>query len=412
MHWPAGLRIAFMVPLLLGVLIIAPTHLPQASPSGTSPASFVLSTQIPLHPYPAALAAGDFDRDGRVDLAVVNGDSATVSILSGTGSGSFVASRTVRVPAHADSIAVSDLNGDGKQDLVIGTTTHASGSITVLLGRGDGAFGVRHTYALGHGAGIRNAGAVLVADVNGDHRRDIVTARGSRIVVLLGRGDGTCRPARTYLADAAGSIASFALGKLDSGGALDVVAGSQEGVNTPVGALTTMFGTSGGGFGRARTTRTGLLIPDKLALRDVNHDGRPDLLVANTADVMDYGSGGQNHTALVVSLGLGNGRFSRRGQYDFGTLGPSAFKLADFNGDGNVDLLAASAEGLDLLLGNGDGSFQAADRFDATRRVGGALVAVADFNHDGEPDLAVAAASGHRLSIFLNRTGAAGAGRL
>jgi len=410
MHWPAGQRIALVGSLVLGVLAIAATGLPQSTLADPLPVSFVLRTQIPLHPSPRALAVGDFNRDGRIDLAVVNGSAATVSILFGTGNGKFVAPRAVRVPANADSIAVSYINGGGKEDLVVGATTHASGSITALLGGGDGSFGKRHTYPLGYSAGIRNAGTVSVTDVNGDQSPDIVAARGSRVMVLLGRGDGTCRAARAYLADANGSIASFALGKLNGDAAPDVVAGSQEGVNTPAGALSTMFGAAGG-FGRARTTSTGLLIPDRLALRDVDHDGKLDLIVANTADVMDYGSGGQNHAAIVVSLGLGDGSFSRLAEYDFGTLGPSALKLADFNGDGNVDLLAASGEGLDLLLGNGDGSFQSANRFDATPRVGGALVAVGDFDNDGQPDLAVAAASGDQLSIFLNRTGAAKAER-
>ena len=67
----------------------------------------------------------------------------------------------------------------------------------------------------------------------------------------------------------------------------------------------------------------------------------------------------------------------------------------------------ASTAGLTLLLGNGDGSFQAPDQFDATPRQGGALVAVADFNGDGRPDLAAAAMGGDELSVFLNRSGAA-----
>jgi hypothetical protein len=407
-------RSTLVASLLLGVVAVALAGLPQASPGGPLPAdplpaSFLLGGQMPLRPYPRALAVGDFDRDGRLDLAVVNGSRATVSILFGTGTGRFVAPHAVRVPADADAVAVADLDGDRRQDLVVGATTHASGSISVLLGRGDGTFGERHTYPLGYGAGIRNAATVEVADVNGDRRPDVVTARGSRMMVLLGRGDGTCRAARSSVADADGSIASFALGRLERDALPDVVAGSQEGVNTPAGALTIMSGAGAGGYRRAGTTRTGLLIPEKLALRDVDHDGARDLLVADTADVADYGSGGEDHAAIVVSLGRGDGGFSRPAEYDFGDMGPSALELADFNGDGNVDLLVASADGLYLLQGNGDGSFGEADELDATRRTGGALVAVGDFDTDGRPDLAVAAASGHQLSIFLGRAGAAGA---
>ena len=222
-------------------------------------------------------------------------------------------------------------------------------------------------------------------------------------MVLLGRRNGTFGAAHAYLADSAGSIASFALSKLDGDGTPDAVAGSQEGVNSPVGALSVLLGRGNGGFKAATTRRTGFLIPDELALADVNHDGKRDLLVANTADVTDYDQDAQGYSAIVVSLGRGDGTFAQTAEYDVGSDGPSAFKLADFNGDGNLDLLLATGPGLYLLLGYGDGSFQAADQVDTTVRAGGGLVAVGNFNNDGKPDLAVAA--GRTLSIFLNRSG-------
>ena len=273
----------------------------------------------------------------------------------------------------------------------------------MLLGRGDGTFGRPHTYVLGGSAGIRNPGTLSVADLNGDRKPDIVAARGNKVVVLLGRGDGTFKSSRAYLADAAGSIASFAVGKLDGDRTPDVVAGSQEGVNVPGGAVSVLRGTGSGGFKAPRTTRTGMLIPDKLALRDVNGDGTPDLLVANTAAAVDNEAGDHDYAAIVVSLGRGNGTFFRLAEYDFDSQGPSAFRVADFNRDGEFDLLTASPYGMTLFLGNGDGTFQAPDHFDTTPRVGGALVAVADFDGDGRPDIAVAAGSGHELSVFLNR---------
>ena len=172
----------------------------------------------------------------------------------------------------------------------------------------------------------------------------------------------------------------------------------------PEGAVGVLRGTAAGGFKAPRTTRTGMLIPDKLALRDVNGDGKPDLLVANTAAAVDNGAGDHDYSAIVVSLGRGNGTFSRLTEYDFDSQGPSAFRVADFNRDGKLDLLTASPYGMTLSLGRGDGTFQALDQFDTTSRVGGALVAVADFNGDGRPDLAVAAMAGHELSVFVNRT--------
>ncbi len=405
---------AFWASLVLGLLAIAAVVLLQAarptpavlsSAGGAPPAelSFKVETRVPIRPYPRALAAADFDRDGHKDLAVVNNSPDTVTILFGTGTAHFVSPHATRVPANADSIAVADVDRNGRLDLVVGVSA-GRGSVSVLLGKGDGTFARPHTTVLGGSAGTRNPGTLSVADLNGDHRPDIIAARAGRVLVLLGRGDGTFKPARGCLADAAGSIASFAVGRLDGDHTPDVVAGSQEGVNMPVGAVSVLRGTDSGGFRTPRTTRTGLLIPDKLALRDVNGDGKPDLLVANTAAAIDHEAGDHDYAAIAVSIGRGNGTFSRLEEYDFGMQGASAFLVADFNRDGRLDLLHASTAGMTQLLANGDGTFQAPDQFDTTPRVGGALVALGDFDSDGRPDLAVAAMAGHELSVFVNRT--------
>jgi hypothetical protein len=436
MNRPTG-RIAFAVLLACGLLALAVMSPPRAagavpgvsslggfvsvtqSPASSScpygnadrlvdlpPATFLLKRQLRIRPYPRALAVGDFNRDGRKDVALINDGSAKVSILFGEGNGNFGSRRAFAIPKYASSIAVANLNGGSKQDLIIGVDASYGrrATVSVLLGKGDGTFKARRTYSLGNAESTRNPGTLAIADLNGDRHPDIVSAKGGKMMVLLGRRDGTFRAAHAYLADSAGSIASFALGKLDGDDTPDAVAGSQEGVNAPIGALSMSLGKGNGGFKAASTQRTGFLIPDQLALADVNHDGKRDLLVANTADVIDYGQNGPNYGAIVVSLGRGDGTFAQTAEYDVGSDGPSAFKLADFNGDGNLDLLLASAEGLYLLLGYGDGSFQTANQFDATQRAGGALVAVGDFDNDGKPDLAVAGAAGHTLSIFLNRS--------
>lgn len=418
---------ALLVLLASALLVLAVTTLRQGSrstaddlPSGgarpspasvtdklpdAAQASFVLTRNVAIRPYPDALAVGDFNRDGKEDLAVLNGDTATVSLLFGRGNGDFGPRRAVRVPKNADSLGVADLNRDGKLDLIVGVEASQGkqGTISVRLGHGDGTFAVRRTYGLGYGAGTRRVAALAIADLNRDRRLDILTASGDRVRVLLGRGDGTFGARHAYVAGANGSITSFALGDLNGDGVKDVIAGSQEGVNQPAGALSVLLGRGNGAFRAAHTDATNFLIPDKLAVADLNRDGKRDLLVANTADVVDY-DGGPNYCALVVSLGRGDGTFSQAAEYDFGSQGSSAFKLADFNGDGDTDLLVASVEGMHLLRGNGDGSFQAPVGFDTTQRPGGALVAVADFDQDGKPDLAVAAAGGDTLSIFLNRS--------
>jgi len=426
-------RIAFALLLVCGLLVTAVTSPPRAPgtvlgggsvsvtqplasnsyPYGSAdrlvdlpPASLLLKRQIWIRPYPRALAVGDFNRDGRKDLALINSGSARVSILFGLGNGNFGMRRAFAIPKYAASIAVADLNGGGKQDLIVGVDASygRQATVSVLLGKGDGTFKARRTYGLGYGRSTRSSGTLAIADLNGDRHPDIVSAKGHSLMVLLGRGNGTFGAAHAYLADAWSSIASFALGKLDGDVTPDAVAGSQEGVNVPFGALSVLLGKGNGGFRAASTQRTDFLIPDHLALADVNHDGKRDLLVANTADLVDRAWLGLTYCAIVVSLGRGDGTFSQTAYHDVGSFGPTAFKLADFNDDGNLDLLLASV-GVYLLLGYGDGTFQAGDQFDTTIREGGARVAVGDFNNDGQPDLAVAGAAGRTLDIFLNRSG-------
>jgi hypothetical protein len=124
-----------------------------AGSARVAPAGFVLKRQIPLLAYPRAIAVGDFDRDGRKDLAVVNSRPATVSILFGLGKGRFGRRHSVAVPENAQAIAVANLDPGGRPDLVIGIASYwgDDGSyhphrVVVRLGRGDGTFEAGRTY--------------------------------------------------------------------------------------------------------------------------------------------------------------------------------------------------------------------------------------------------------------------------
>jgi hypothetical protein len=117
-----------------------------------------------------------------------------------------------------------------------------------------------------------------------------------------------------------------------------------------------------------------------VAVSDLNHDGKPDLIVAN------YGS------ALEVLFGYGDGTFRRvvKVKYGGGGISPWSVAVADVNGDGNPDLLGAdrALNTVTVVLGNGDGTFQAAVTYSSGGQ-GAFSIAVADVNGDGKPDLAV-----------------------
>ena len=169
------------------------------------------------------------------------------------------------------------------------------------------------------------------------------------------------------------------------------MAGCIEGINSPKGIVSVLLGKGNGGFGTARTHATGYLLPWGLALADINHDGRADLVINNDDDVADQGiAPGVDYAAIQVSLGAGNATFSQVAEYDLGELGNGALAVADFNRDGNPDFAVVLNSGFDVFPGSGDGTFQTPVVVPHSHWSGDAHEAVGDFNGDRRANVAVA----------------------
>ena len=142
---------------------------------------------------PVAVAVGDFNGDGKADLAVANSASGSnnISVLLGKGDGSFATA--VSYPAHSGptAVAVGDFNGDGKPDLAV--VNQSSDDVSILIGDGNGTFQPPVDYATPAGPS-----SVMVTDVNGDGVEDLVVTTFSTVTILLGHGDGTFVPSTTY----------------------------------------------------------------------------------------------------------------------------------------------------------------------------------------------------------------------
>src|ERR1039457_4989139 len=151
--------------------------------------------------------------DGKLDLAAANG--VGVSVLLGNGDGAFQPAVTYAAGTYTESIAVGDFNGDGKLDLVVTNNLSSGGTVSVLLGNGDGTFQAPRNYNVG-----TYPYSVAVGDFNGDGKPDLVVTNNTSstadsVSVLLGNGDGTFQPA---LNSAAGTdLLSVAVGDFSAG---------------------------------------------------------------------------------------------------------------------------------------------------------------------------------------------------
>ncbi len=331
----------------------------------TQPASTFLSpTNVTTDSGPVAVAAGDFNGDGKPDLAVVNSIGADVSVLLGNGDGTFQTARNYPVGSNPVAIVAGDFNGDNKLDLAV--ISQGQSQVFVLLGNGNGTFQT----ALASNAG-GSPGALAAADFNRDGKLDLAVANPTSggVNVLLGNGNGSFQSPVFYASDT--GAASVAVGDVNADGKVDVVTGNSNSVSV-------LLGNGNGTFQAPlidRAVGTGL---SSVAIADFNGDGRLDVAAVN--------SGSNN---LSILLGNGNGTLQTAVFYA-ASAGPVALVVGDFNGDGRPDLAVANSSSYDVsvLLGKGDGTFQTPSNFIAGVTPMG--IAAADFNGDGRADVAVA----------------------
>ena len=295
-----------------------------------------------------------------------------------------------------DAVVVADLNGDGKPDLIIANS--GSSTVAVLLGNGDGTFQAAVNYAAGGVNLWPEFGSVAAADLNGDNKIDLVVTNScisstdcssGTIGVLLGNGDGTFQPVVVYNSGAP-AARSVAIADLNGDGKPDIVVANCGNLAACPGdgVVGVLLGNGDGTFKPAVTYDSGAPQAVSVAVADVNADGKPDILVANSS-----GTG-----RVSVLLGNGDGTFRASGGY--ASLNAQALAVADVNHDGKLDVVTANMEngGCDagdgsvgVMLGDGKGTFASEVSYDS----GGCFyiahsVAVADVNGDGNPDLLVA----------------------
>ncbi|HWY22227.1 MAG TPA: FG-GAP-like repeat-containing protein [Candidatus Acidoferrum sp.] len=254
-----------------------------------------------------SIAVGDFNNDGKLDVAVngPNGSSQTYGVFLGNGDGTFQPAISGYSNTYALSMATADVNGDGKLDLLATVQNQALG-LNVYLGNGDGTFRTGTNYPACFST------AIVVADFNGDGTPDVGIPCGASLNVLIGNGDGTFQPVVSYGTGGGSVIAS---GDFNGDGKVDVAVG------------TFIFLGNGDGTFQALPSIASI-DPIAMTAGDFNGDGKTDLAMV----IYPY-------SANLIRLFYGNADGTFTDSFLLG--GPlTGMAAGDLNGDGAIDLFA------------------------------------------------------------------------
>jgi len=352
--------------------------------------------------------AADLNADGKPDLAGAGLNA--VSVMLGNGDGTFRPKTDFPVGAQAQAVAGGDFNSDGKMDLVA-TLNSPQFSLALLTGTGTGTFNAPTFFQNTSGF---DSPAIVATDLNGDGRLDLVVmhniacftapCRAARsITVLLGNGNGTFQTPSEI--DVGTGPSSMAVVDLNRDGIKDVAIG---GGNTE---LSILLGVGNGTFVRQPVVT---LVPggdlfsacNDIGVGDLNRDSIQDLVVP-------LGNGEGN----AILIGNGNGTFQVRSRIQIDeTSAPLHVAVADYNRDGFLDIARTMGDGtnglLQILRGNGDGTFQAPNRYLVPPPVssrGGIMILAGDSKCDAKPDVAFVegGAGAPTIDVLTNTNGGA-----
>jgi hypothetical protein len=367
-------------------------------------AGFVAATPMGGGAVTSDLAAADFNRDGKLDVAIASIDATgaqkagSVQILIGNGDATFTPGPILPV-ANPLALVTGDLDGDGWADLV--AVNNGTGTVSVLLNRATA--GAEFRAAADYAVEPKAISAALV-DVDGDGRLDIAVSNGldldastgpdASVSVLINQGGGLFAPHVDYTLGS--TLGGIAAGDLDGDGHPELVVTNVEDITVGTTDVRALYNDPGLGPGvfdvPVSGTFTGLssIPPSRPTLVDLDGDHKLDLITTNNLQ-----------GTVSVLHGDGTGRFEPAVQYAAGAV-TSKLAVGDLNGDGRPDLAVVCTSGnVAVLLNAGAGKFAPAINYGG----GGTLIGIAigDVNGDGKPDLILGTDTGtSELAVLLN----------
>ncbi len=330
--------------------------------------NFPAHTSFAVNRIPATLTIGDFNGDGRLDVA--SGESAGVSMLLNLGAAALRAPITADAEEYGTGGITTDLNKDGLADIVVladAQQFHVPfGQVTAFLGNLNTKFGFTTILS-----GLQGPSLLAAANFNGDGFNDVCDVSGDQLEVVFYTSPGgfgnTSAPVTLPAYPNALAAGSFNPGQ--KGDFADIA--FTDGLS-----LYVMLETGVATFAPATVYAVGSN-PVAVVTRDMNGDGKTDLIVVN-----------HDSDNVSILLGKGDGSFMPAVNYAAGTA-PTVVTTGDFNRDNKIDLAVANGTNVAILLGNGDGTFQAYSNFPATL-AGATSISQESFEVPGIEDIVVA----------------------
>jgi hypothetical protein len=365
--------------------------------AATAGSPFTLgSLTATLPSEPLSMVAADFNADGKVDLAIGTAQAQTpgylVSVFLSNGDGTFTAGPVASEPGMGPgAMIVGDFNGDGKPDIAV--ADFQANTVAILLGNGDGSFTATSASPISVGM---SPAALAVGDFNHDGKLDLMVANAGdkTITVLLGKGDGTFTEAAGSPVSVGAALGSFAVGDFNGDGKLDVAAASN------VESVLIFLGNGDGTFTQAASPS--VAGSASIAAADFNGDGQLDLAVTDFHDstvTILLGKGDGTFTPVSGCCGTSTQQTFTLGLVvaDFNNDGKLDLALAIQNQN--------TGDYVTTLMGNGDGTFASTDFAAPMPRDPGSIV-IGDFNGDGRLDIATASDPDGDFSVALQVTAA------
>jgi len=377
--------------------------LPDAT--GAASGRFAPRATLELDRMPEAMAVADVDSDGLPDVVTTqidfNNGASAVSWLLGTADGGFAPGGSVSFTGYAGRLAIGDIDGDGHRDVAVIPSRVAYGAenldLVILWGTASGGFSTDDMLRLPIAG---TATDVVIADVDGDGRRDVVTAQAGEAAgrIEVRRGLPTLDPAdRTGRVSAVadtiavdGSPQRIIAHDMNRDGVADIVAACDAAPGSgslPSGSVVVLHSVTGAGWFAAATSGIGSA-PGGVTAADVDGDDIIDVVVTSATD---------NSAAVLVGTAAGG----LRGPMPYGVgKSPQGVTTGDLDGDGRPEIVTADmASGTATILWQrADGSFT-----DTTRDVGTLKVVAADVNGDGRMDAITLAPGAQDVSVLIGR---------